>query len=113
MQGILVNRQLTSVLLAVLGISILATIYIEEVVEPRTIESTTTTPTLVSSQTCVSLGEAELDKLRTAGVPLAYIDNEWYIFDTFVATSEYEDEDFVACGEPEFIDIIYDKAYGE
>lgn len=106
------NRQLTSVLLAVLGLSILATIYIEEVVEPRTIESTTTA-TLVSSQTCVSLGEAELDKLRTAGVPLAYIDNEWYIFDTFVATSEYEDEDFAACGEPEFINVIYDKAYGE
>lgn len=106
------NRQLTSLLFVVLGLSILATIYIEEVVEPRTIESTTTA-TLVSSQTCVSLGEAELDKLRTAGVPLAYIDNEWYIFDTFVATSEYEDEDFAACGEPEFINVIYDKAYGE
>lgn len=106
------NRQLTSLLFVVLGLSILASIYIEEVVEPRTIESTTTV-TLVSSQTCVSLGEAELDKLRTAGVPLAYIDNEWYIFDTFVATSEYEDEDFAACGEPEFINVIYDKAYGE
>ena len=105
------NRQLTSVLLAVLGLSILATIYIEEVVEPRTIESTTTSVE-VSSRKCIALGKEEVEKLRTAGVPLAYIDDQWFIFDTFVATSEYEDEDFAACGEPEFIDVIYDKIYG-
>ena len=111
------NRSLTSVLFVLLGLSILFSIYIEEVVEPNTIESTTTTSTIakleVSSESCIRITDTEIERLRIAGVALDYHNNKWFFNDVFVGFNAFEDENFVACGEPDFISNIADIAFGE
>lgn len=97
------NKQLTSVLVTVLGLSMLTTIYIESVVEPQTIESRQET-------VCYFFEPHHLENLQDSNVNISYENNQWLFNDRIVGYSEFEDEGFLACAETLFIEKIYQEA---
>jgi hypothetical protein len=97
------NRQLTSVFVTVLGLSMLTTIYIESVVEPRTVEYQQETM-------CYFFEPYHLENLQDSNVDISYENNQWLFNNRIVGYSDFEDEGFLACAEKVFIEKIYEQA---